>query len=1091
MSQESNEFHDQSLIGEQPTLPERPVHHNRAVDRARELLRRIFKKTGTRNRAEEPHHREPPQALEETLSDEPEPKMPPSEHFNRQNAREMERLAEQGTPELRVLPGDQWAMHYPNGIDARNEAVERLFAGEADPHVEVDTVTPDTLFYDQNELTNKGFSTVRNRVFDVVTSHEHYDYAKFTNFISEMHGTTIDAALAQKLYNTIAYDRIRHVMLDTYHATDRARIVETIRTEMQATPAQIRSLAGMEQILAALKTNTYADDFEFVTPAIQRRVEDSLAPEDASLTSGLQESYNQYMQQGTPDAYDTLVRSIKEYYQPEQEHSHEPQQNEDQQMPPFNEEYQPPTESDRDSMRYFEVIPTGDATEPVFGKYKTVKQGYFDRASMSWKSKNVRRPYTSVVEGAQRYTIANIPAIQDAELYDIPVPDGFALDYNSFQTTGSDAKLLQDTDGCFFIQGSDVGKFTVDFLPSDKTFTNPPQTVDSIPLHSGSLSEEAEDFVREVKNADPENEVIAQKVDEFIKSRHLYPSEDELMTLQSELLSISTGDTYIQNLERSDLLDCYLGNTLAIAMLRHAGVPARIVKGHEVSDTNENMAVIDGSTGHAWSEFWDGNQWIQYDFTPDKPSDAAQEEQEQQSGNESGVGQEEKEPGEGTEAKDSPEGIRPPALPRVDNDSNLIPQSGAGEEEEQLAERDLEAAGEAIEEARTRQRELQGQIGDLDSFEGIQGMQEEVSGDEQLFNDMKDQFADALSARALQMKENMLEELENMVEDGFMSEEQEAAMREQIGQAEYTELDQVREQIATENSAYNEFQRIREEIEPLVDEWFEYFVSKLPREDVVTYDDTAVGKRGRINENALSSPGKFITGKVLSPRVMRPEIRAKFLASVVVDVSQSMVLNDTLTAYDPTKLNNAKKLVVFYNELFSRISEQYGYIKYANYAFAQDVIVIKRFEQQYNSAKRYTYEGDESSTVKARLMESLQAKDSSYTLEAVQTAADDLNAIKQQYSDYASALYFVGDGGDSLNREAQIRDFLSRSEAEDGFGDHQLHATMLGDENQRAILADIFGDRNTAVAPDFDSLIERSMEQFEDDMEDFLRGKVS
>lgn len=54
-----------------------------------------------------------------------------------------------------------------------------------------------------------------------------------------------------------------------------------------------------------------------------------------------------------------------------------------------------------------------------------------------------------------------------------------------------------------------------------------------------------------------------------------------------------------------------------------------------------------------------------------------------------------------------------------------------------------------------------------------------------------------------------------------------------------------------------------------------------------------------------------------------------------------------------------------------------------------------------------------------------------------------------------------------------------------------LSAIMLGSESQRKELADIFGNEHTTVAPDFDTLIEQSMQKFDEDIEAYLEDKIA
>ena len=49
---------------------------------------------------------------------------------------------------------------------------------------------------------------------------------------------------------------------------------------------------------------------------------------------------------------------------------------------------------------------------------------------------------------------------------------------------------------------------------------------------------------------------------------------------------------------------------------------------------------------------------------------------------------------------------------------------------------------------------------------------------------------------------------------------------------------------------------------------------------------------------------------------------------------------------------------------------------------------------------------------------------------------------------------------------------------------------LLGNEAQRRELAEIFGDEHTNVASDFNELIEKSMDKFDEDLEEYLKTKT-
>jgi uncharacterized protein YegL len=225
----------------------------------------------------------------------------------------------------------------------------------------------------------------------------------------------------------------------------------------------------------------------------------------------------------------------------------------------------------------------------------------------------------------------------------------------------------------------------------------------------------------------------------------------------------------------------------------------------------------------------------------------------------------------------------------------------------------------------------------------------------------------------------------------------------------------------------------------------------------------------------------LLFGTVKNPREIQSSIKPRFMASILVDVSGSMA---------GEKLQEARKLLIFYSELFSRVSRAFGYIRFSIDTFSDSVTEIKGFKQDYDSPNRYNFEDGAQSTVKVRLMQKLFTQGGTNMLDGIKKAANELNKLVEEYPDYASAFYFVGDGGDTHGNSANIKKFLKINESEHGFGEHMYSAILLGNESQRQELAAIFGDEHTNVAPDFDELIEKSMDKFEEDLEEYLKTKT-
>ena len=100
-------------------------------------------------------------------------------------------------------------------------------------------------------------------------------------------------------------------------------------------------------------------------------------------------------------------------------------------------------------------------------------------------------------------------------------------------------------------------------------------------MYTGDLSRKTETCI---KNLSGSNEQIALAAQKYVLGNHYYPAGGDLKmahALQFKLRKIP-GDQYIAGLDHSEYLDCYSANTLLVAILRKAGVPARLVNGEKL-----------------------------------------------------------------------------------------------------------------------------------------------------------------------------------------------------------------------------------------------------------------------------------------------------------------------------------------------------------------------------------------------------------------------------------------------------------------------------------------------------------------------------
>lgn len=1057
------------------------------------------------------------------MDKEREPQRPPQTD---KLAREKVFLAGQASEGgLKVLPGKSWSFHYPNGGEARNAAISGLLTGEKKPEDVLGDLKPDVLIYDVSGLEQDGLQVVTGKVRDVSSYVSQYDYPRFAKFVSEMQGTEVTPETVQALYDGIAQSRIRKKVIDAYGFTGRKQMQDVLRLEAEKSVEQIGSLPRVEKVLAALKMNWLTEDLQIARTEQRNQAVDQLSEEEKELYDQLKDPYLDYVRRGNESAYDKLKKSVKKNIpviqkegEPEKDESAEQLEKEleqfkDEAVPPVtpgdpaippddSDEYHTPQPAPWESKEkasarpYFEIMPSGSSTRPLTGYYASGRKSYYDVSAKTWSKKKQVSSYSANISGSERQTISGITG---GGLKSIPIPNGYGLDVSSLQFTGGRPEISRDQNGCFYIETDGNCNFSIDFLKEESIFIGSSIIEDTAQIYRGQLSSETETAMSSASGGPLEK---AEQLRKYLLSKHFYPGDGDLQmaqALQLKLRNESTGDNYIQNLDKSEYLECYSANTLYIAMLRKAGIPSRLVLGHRVEKAREGKATIDSQTGHAWAEVWDGRGWRRMDATPNPKQQKKEEGKDQSSPTEEAQDEGIERPFDDAQGEqdqgqpfDDAQGESQQGQQGQPSESGTPQQMDeASDQEVKEGESELENAQEFSDAMEQQKHSLDQQAQNTQSFQDLKKLEQEAQ-DSDMFDDMKEDLQQKLDAKEEQMKEEVKENLDEMVEDGFLDEQRREELEKQLEDGQLEELDRIRQQIEQESRLFNEYQDVKEEVMPLVDEWFEYFVERLPRQEEVELDEDSLTRQGAFNRHSVMKPRNLLFGTVKNPRMIRPTIKPKFLATVLVDVSPSMALDETLTKEDLTKITNARKLLVFYNELFSRIGDEFGYIRYANNIFSNSVVEIKSFEQEYDSPTRYDWEDGARSTVKVRLMEQVHTRGRSGTdmLPAIQKATADLNRETFEYPDYASSFYFIGDGEDTAGNAQNIREFLKLSEGEHGFGKHLLSAIMLGNESQRQELAAIFGNEHTTVAPNFEALIEQSMYKFDEDIGDYLKDKT-
>lgn len=1015
-------------------------------------------------------------------------------------------LAEQaGNSGCKVLPGKLWGLHYPENGTKRARAIQALLEGTMEAKAAIHDLRPDALIYDAEDIEKAGLPAVSARIRAMTASVEHTDYAQFAEFVSRMQGKEVDAATVEQLYEGIASSRLRQSLFESYGHTGQQQLKTALQADAKRIEAALPTITGMQRITEALKLGWLQSE-HFTGPDAVAAI-GQLRPAEAAVVDALAGQYREYVKNGDDAAYEALVSAIEAQLpaierveeQPSQsmeQLQEELEQFKDQATPPGDpsdpaippddeDEYHTPPpgmpnegdEGGAEQQRqvHFEISPSGTSKAALVGYYRRGSKSYYDAPAKTWSKKKQVVPYDTNIAGDERQTIRGTI---DAGLKALPIPLGYALDAQSLNVEAGDVpEFFRDQTGCFYVKSTGgPSRFSIDFLQESHRFPSPPIAEDSQPLHHGALSTAAEQMLTSLSGSDIDR---AQQICSFVRKSHFYPGGGDLQAagaLQWKLRQQNSGDTYLPALDASEYLECYSSNTLFVHLCRRAGIPARLVTGDKIDSAKNGKACIDSNTGHAWAEVWDGVHWRRMDGTPPaKPEDKKKKKKDDQ--------QQQDQSTPSTEADDGgidgePDNdITDEMQDRVDQQMQSVQQNSQqqpSDSDVQEAEQHLEDAREKIEKMKERLNEFREQAKRDKTFEDLEKTRQEAQK-EGLLPEDQEALDKHIEAKKNQMKNDMKEHLDNMQKDGFLDESKREQLEQQMSSDDARELDALWNDIESQGSLHAEFESIREDVAPLVDQWYRYFHDRLPRKEDPEVDTDSRSRRGAFDRRAIKNPRNLLFGTVRNPRILRSSHEPRFLASFWMDVSGSM----------QDKLDSARKLLVFYCELFSRISEEFGYIRFSAQTFSDSVTPIKTFDHDYHSAERYSY-ADGASTVKARLMTHLHTTGGTNMLDAVQEAARQIHAELRKYPDYAAAFYLVGDGDDTCGNSKKVRELLNADESAMGLGNVMRSAVLLGEERHRQQLAGMFGDENTTVAGSFEELVEQSMLRFDEQIERYL-----
>lgn len=795
------------------------------------------------------------------------------------------------------------------------------------------------------------------------------------------------------------------------------------------------------------------------------------------------------------------------------------------------------------SMNEMEDVPEGQKIEPLYtvdppitGYYRGQIYSRFNARTLEWELDSNRN---FVVPSAGSEHVMQGKKINPGSTVVFFLP-GTGKYEPALIPSGT--QLSMDKNGTYYLTNltSSPIVYDVSFGKKQSLNNKPPLEDEKKDVAGGGLSLATRNYVNSLRGKS--NIEKAQAIIHYMKNvLGLQYSTDS----KYNRIYKSKSARYFLEIEKHKQVDCKVAQTYFIALCRLAGIPSRMITGHSVDLVQDGKAVLHSGTGHAWTEIWDeqSGSWQSIDATPEKD----EQEKKGQQGGDGGGGNAPKEdtdieapPKEQTGDSPSPEQLKKKVDDQVEQTQGQSGQSSgesqsggksgdqgegqsggqsgppdnAKEKLQQIAEqqsggqeasqsgqsggsagsesggegqiseqdwnemqRQMEEMQQEHQEMSQKAAELQEKLRQTESLKDLKSLEKELE-EAELYDEVKDQLEEALEAKKDQAKKELKEEIEKMMQDGFITEEEAERLLQELEADDMDTYMKIEQQLEHESALYNEYEEIRQEVMPLVNKWFEFFAERLPKIEEIDYDEDARTRRGRFDRRSISRPRNLLFGQTQNPPVISRSTVPRFMASLVIDISGSM----------SSRMRDARKLLIFFSELFDKISEEFGYIKFSISAFDTAVELIKDFNYEYGAPTRYDFGGSEK-TVKVRLMEMTMARGGTDMGKAVWDANKRLNDEKLDHPDYLSALYTISDGETSGELAgASLSQFLAGQKEFWGewWGEHMKCGFMLGPESQKSVLSQYFGEDDSESVPQIEELIEKVMTRFDEDVQNFI-----
>jgi hypothetical protein len=200
-------------------------------------------------------------------------------------------------------------------------------------------------------------------------------------------------------------------------------------------------------------------------------------------------------------------------------------------------------------------------------------------------------------------------------------------------------RLCRSESGTFYLVPKSPAEFAKDLpktLNFDFVLTNLPENrltdgpTDEPEVPSTTWDEETASFLNTLQRLPGASDTQKiKRIEAFVRKKFKYPADvNERDQMNSNCASTTD---HFRALCEGGVADCYWSNLFAGALAQTLGIHHRLVAGRFVTkDPRFDFAALSG-TGHAWGEWWNGQEWVRMEATPAKEKDDRQEEEEGES----------------------------------------------------------------------------------------------------------------------------------------------------------------------------------------------------------------------------------------------------------------------------------------------------------------------------------------------------------------------------------------------------------------------------------------------------------------------------